>query len=219
MNKRQKIKQLKKALEILNTIEITESDYDADGIIYINIKDIQSNLEKIKKVCGILGINKHQLIADMREYQDEVLKELDLSMIVWWINIPKGVGFYYGYKKRFFIKKYKLEYLDDWRIFEKVILSETDELPLCLEKEHLAKIAIMLKKEGFCPKEFRVCEVPIAGVYCIESIAKEQGVDYFMIHEVKGKLVPHYTTLKFNKKGVNTFPCSSIKKSIEKMEC
>ncbi|WP_207695529.1 hypothetical protein DOK67_0000158 [Enterococcus sp. DIV0212c] len=39
MNKRQQKKRLKKALDVLNEIELIDSDYESEGVLYINIEN------------------------------------------------------------------------------------------------------------------------------------------------------------------------------------
>lgn len=90
------------------------------------------------------------------------------------------------------------------------------QFPDCLEKKHLAEIIVRLKKEGFEPLWFGVYEYPAEGVY---NLCSGHQKNCFCIQEVDGILVPHYTTVKRDEKGHNNFPCSTIRESIEKMEC
>lgn len=62
--------------------------------------------------------------------------------------------------------------------------------------------------------------MPTEGVYYFERAVQELGVDYFSICvESDGTLKPQYTTLEYDKNGYNTFPCDSIRESIDKHEC
>lgn len=109
------------------------------------------------------------------------------------------------------------KYNGDWKLVQGSLHEKRlNELPDCLEKDHLFIIFEMLIKEGFYPHTFYLHEYPIEGVYIC---CQEHQDNYFSIHELDGKLVPHYTTEKMNEAGYNTFPCATIKESIEKMEC
>ncbi|MDZ5760833.1 hypothetical protein RAK27_19495 [Carnobacterium maltaromaticum] len=109
------------------------------------------------------------------------------------------------------------KYNGDWKLIEgKLDFERINQLPDCLEKKHLAEIIVRLKKEEFEPFWFYVHEYPAEGVYILCSGHQN---NYFCIQEVDGSLVPHYTTLKRDEKGHNNFPCSTIRESIEKMEC
>lgn len=112
-------------------------------------------------------------------------------------------------------------YNGQWKLVEGTNLSKTQirsSLPDCLEKDHLLKISSMLRKEGYMPLDFYVCEYPIEGVYCIEDSARKK---YFTISycEEEKTLTPTYTTIKCDENGCNTFPCKTITESIEKTEC
>lgn len=116
-------------------------------------------------------------------------------------------------KERFIMKKYN----GNWRIIQGELRKERlENLPDCIEKEHLFEIIEMLKKEGFNADTFFVHEYPIEGVYIC---CQDNQENYFTIHEEKGILIPQYTTKESNEKGYNVFPCETIRESIEKTEC
>ena len=91
-----------------------------------------------------------------------------------------------------------------------------EQLPDCLEKEHLFQIREMLRNEQFDPNQFLVVEYPATGVYCCNHV---NGEKYFIIQEYEGKLAPYYTTWEMNEEGINNFPCKSIEESISLTEC
>lgn len=112
----------------------------------------------------------------------------------------------------------KKAYVLTWRDIEGTTLNEQgiSSLPSSLEKRQLDEISKMLKDEGFDNNKFKVHEYPFEGVY----VCCEDGQEnYFQVHEIKGKLIPHFVTEKFNADRINVFPCSSIKESIKLMEC
>lgn len=115
-----------------------------------------------------------------------------------------------------------MKYLNDYKVFEGKLLSEKNitGFPECLEKEHIKKVRNMLITEELNPDWFRVSELPIEGVYYFEKAVSKVGVDYFGIDAADdGTLTPTYTTIDMNENGYNNFPCTTIKESIEKMEC
>ena len=100
------------------------------------------------------------------------------------------------------------QYLDQWKVIEGSLREERiEQLPDCLEKEHLFQIREMLRNEQFDPNQFLVVEYPAT------------GEKYFIIQEYEGNLVPYYTTWEMNEEGINNFPCKSIKESISLTEC
>ncbi|EOD6233711.1 hypothetical protein ACJZQ5_002641 [Enterococcus hirae] len=108
------------------------------------------------------------------------------------------------------------QYLDQWNIIEGALTEERiNEIPDCLEKAHLFLIRKMLQKENFEPNNFIVVEYPATGIYCCNHVNNEQ---YFIIQEDNNKLVPYYTTWEINEKGINNFPCESIKQSMDLIE-
>ncbi|EOS7810564.1 hypothetical protein E4K16_RS14270 [Enterococcus hirae] len=90
-----------------------------------------------------------------------------------------------------------------------------NEIPDCLEKDHLFLIRRMLQKENFEPNNFIVVEYPATGIYCCNHI---NNGHYFIVQEEKNKLVPYYTTCDMNEDGINNFPCTSIKESMKLIE-
>lgn len=118
--------------------------------------------------------------------------------------------------------KLKKAYIDNWRMFSgKLMTGESiAAMPESLEKDHIKAAREMLITEGFNPDEFRVDEIPIEGVYYFEKAIQERGVDYFSLTvEEDGTLKPQYTTLECDENGWNTFPCNTIRESIDKHEC
>ncbi|WP_231620869.1 hypothetical protein [Carnobacterium maltaromaticum] len=110
------------------------------------------------------------------------------------------------------------KYNGDWKLIEgKLDFERIEQLPDCLEKTHLVEIIERLKKECFDPFTFYVHEYPKEGVYIC---CQEGQENYFCIQEVDCSLIPHYTTIKTDVvTGFNHFSCSTIRESIEKMEC
>lgn len=108
-------------------------------------------------------------------------------------------------------------YNGDWRLIEGSLhINRINTLPDCLEKDHLRKIVDMLQAEGFDSDTFFVKEYPINGVY---MCCQKNDNQYFSIHAVNDVLTPHFTTESLDENGYNTFPCKTIKESINKMEC
>ncbi|OTN83711.1 hypothetical protein A5819_003460 [Enterococcus sp. 7E2_DIV0204] len=94
MNKRQQKKQFKKALDVLNDIELYEADYESEGVLYILIEDNENSQLMLQEFCGLLGINKNKFIAAYGEHVDDGY--LDLVNIWLFITEPKGYTTYHS---------------------------------------------------------------------------------------------------------------------------
>ncbi|HAP9762311.1 TPA: hypothetical protein IWL43_002832, partial [Enterococcus faecium] len=71
------------------------------------------------------------------------------------------------------------QYLNQWKVIEGSLKKERiEQLPDCLEKEHLFQIREMLRNEQFDPNQFLVVEYPATGVYCCNHV---NGEKYFII--------------------------------------
>lgn len=99
MNKRQQKKRLKKALDVLNEIEVFDSDVDGDGVIYVLVDNNKVNQKKLDQFCGLMQINKRIFIKDCTDDVDE--EYIDLVSIWFHCPEPKGYAIYYGYKQGF----------------------------------------------------------------------------------------------------------------------
>lgn len=110
----------------------------------------------------------------------------------------------------------KTEYNGNYKLFQGKLLESVDAFPDCLEKQHFLTVIDMLKKEGFDPFNYRITELPIEGVYYFDLAVEQLGVDYFSVYvDDTGKLTPQYTTLAFDENRCNTFPCKTIRESID----
>lgn len=105
MNKRQQKKCLKKALDILNDIELIDSDYESEGVLYINIENNGFNRSVLEEFCGLLGIDKKKFIKSCSEDVND--KEiLDLVNIWLFIKEPKGYTTYRSPSDGFSLNRY-----------------------------------------------------------------------------------------------------------------
>ncbi len=107
MNKRQRKKRLKNALNILNDIEVVDSDIEREGVIYVLVDNTDDNREKLDKICGLLRINKKIFFKDSSENVDD--EYLDLVSIWFHYPEPRGWATYYGYKIGFVLERRKDE--------------------------------------------------------------------------------------------------------------
>lgn len=75
-----------------------------------------------------------------------------------------------------------LKFSGDWRRFEGKLLSEIREWPVdCLEILHINEICKLMERQGFDVDDYRMDELPIAGVYYVELAVAKKGVNYFCI--------------------------------------
>lgn len=105
MNKRQQKKQFKKALDVLNDIELYEADYESEGVLYILIEDDEYHRAILKEFCGLLGIDKNKFIAACGDDVDEGY--LDLVNIWLFITEPKGYTTYHITIDGFSLNRYE----------------------------------------------------------------------------------------------------------------
>ncbi|MFS7206690.1 hypothetical protein AB6831_04185 [Carnobacterium divergens] len=110
MNIRQQKKRLKKALEIINKVEVLDADYEDESVLYIHVENNEYNLECIKESCNLLGIDTRKFVksvsCDIAEYGEGLL---DLSYAwMFWIEI-KNHRIWHSSKNGFFLKKVKEE--------------------------------------------------------------------------------------------------------------
>lgn len=104
MNKRQQKKQFKKALDVLNDIELYEADYESEGVLYILIEDNENSQLMLQEFCGLLGIDKNKFIAACGEDVDE--DYLDLVNIWLFIKEPNGYTTYHSSVNGFSLIRY-----------------------------------------------------------------------------------------------------------------
>lgn len=107
MNKRQQKKRLKKALDVLNDIEVFDSDADGDGVIYVLVENDKLSRAKLNKFCGMMRINKRIFMKDCTDDVDE--EYIDLVSIWFHCPEPKDYAVYYGYKEGFVLKAWNEE--------------------------------------------------------------------------------------------------------------
>ena len=104
MNKRQQKKQFKKALDVLNDIELYEADYESEGVLYILIEDNENSQLMLQEFCGLLGIDKSKFIAACGEDVDKGY--LDLVNIWLFTTEPKGYTTYHSPSDGFSLNRY-----------------------------------------------------------------------------------------------------------------
>lgn len=108
MNIRQKKKRLKKALEIMNKVEVLDTDYECKSVLYIHAENNEYNLERIKESCNLLRIDTRKFTksvsCDIADYGEKLL---DLSYAwMFWTEI-KNYQIWHSSKRGFFLKKVK----------------------------------------------------------------------------------------------------------------
>ncbi|WP_429949365.1 hypothetical protein [Enterococcus sp. AZ101] len=104
MNKRQQKKRLKKALDILNEIQVIDSDYETEGVLYILVEDNGYSRLMIEKHCGLLGLDKKKFIQACREEQED--NELDFAKAWYLWNEINGSAIYHSSKNGFSLERW-----------------------------------------------------------------------------------------------------------------
>lgn len=104
MNQRQQKKKLKKALELLNIIEVLDSDCDGESVMNITVEDNVLNRDILFMFCDVLRIPKRTFLNLLKVDGDD-FGELDLSMAFIYFNNPKGYETWYHTRYGFTLKK------------------------------------------------------------------------------------------------------------------
>lgn len=108
MNKRQQKKRLKKALNVLNEIQVIDSDYESEGVLYILVEDDGYSRLKIEEHCGLLGLDKKKFINKCRENIEDNTLDFANAWYLW--HEIKGYAIYHGSKNGFSLKRWNEEY-------------------------------------------------------------------------------------------------------------
>lgn len=104
MNQRQQKKKLKNALEILNTIEVLDSDCDSESVVNITVEDSALNRGTVSMFCDVLEVPKRTFLNLLKVDGDD-FGELDLTMAFIYFTNPKGYETWYHTRYGFTLKR------------------------------------------------------------------------------------------------------------------
>ena len=104
MNQRHQKKTLKKALELLNTIEVLDSDCDSESVMNITVEDNVLNRDILFMFCDVLEVPKRTFLNFLKVDGDNS-GELDLSMAFIYFTNPKGYETWYHTRYGFTLKR------------------------------------------------------------------------------------------------------------------
>ena len=104
MNQRHQKKTLKKALELLNTIEVLGSDCDSESVVNITVEDNVLNRDILFMFCDVLEVPKRTFLNFLKVDGDNS-GELDLSMAFIYFTNPKGYETWYHTRYGFTLKR------------------------------------------------------------------------------------------------------------------
>lgn len=104
MNQRQQKKRLKKALELLNTIEVLDSDCDGESVMNITVEDNVLNRGIVSMFCDVLEVPKRTFLNLLKVDGDDS-DELDLTMAFIYFTNPKGYETWYHTRYGFTLKR------------------------------------------------------------------------------------------------------------------
>lgn len=104
MKARQRKKNLKKAIELLNSLFVEEFDSDGDGILYINVSDSEATRATINKICALQDLNRDGMLHAIQENQNEMSidtePQIDLVFVYEYMRMPKNQDLVFSYKNR-----------------------------------------------------------------------------------------------------------------------
>lgn len=108
MKRRQAVKSVKKVVDILNSINVTEVDFDGDSMIYINAEDTKDTREKVQVICKLLKISYKKIEGRWNELKEfyEGTGEIDILEVFYLASFPKFTNISYSYKNKFQLVKY-----------------------------------------------------------------------------------------------------------------
>lgn len=104
MNQRQQKKKFKKALELLNTIGVLDSDCDGESVMNITVEDSVRNRGIVSMFCDVLEVPKRTFLNFLKVDGDNS-GELDLSMAFTYFTNPKGCETWYYTRYGFTLKR------------------------------------------------------------------------------------------------------------------
>lgn len=104
MNQRQQKKKLKNALEILNNIEVLDSDCDSESVVNITVEDSVRNRGIVSMFCDVLEVPKRTFLNLLKVDGDD-FGELDLTMAFIYFTNPKGYETWYHTRYGFTLKR------------------------------------------------------------------------------------------------------------------
>lgn len=104
MNQRQQKKKLKNALEILNTIEVLDSDCDSESVMNITVEDSVRNRGIVSMFCDVLEVPKRTFLNLLKVDGDDS-DELALSMAFIYFTNPKVYETWYHTRYGFTLKR------------------------------------------------------------------------------------------------------------------
>lgn len=92
----------------MNKVEVLDTDYEDESVLYIHVENCGYNLERINESCNLLGIDTRKFVksasCDIAEYGENLL---DLSYAwMFWTEI-KNYRIWHSSKHGFFLKKVK----------------------------------------------------------------------------------------------------------------
>lgn len=104
MKARQRKKNLKKAIELLNSLFVEEFDSDGEGILYINVSDSEATRATINKICALQNLNRDGMLHAIHENQKECSidtdPQIDLVLVYEYMRMPKNQDLTFSYRNR-----------------------------------------------------------------------------------------------------------------------
>lgn len=109
MKARQLKKNLRKAIELLNELDVEDYDFDSEGILYINIEDTQQNRGVLNRICSLMKLNRYGIFHDMEaskeDFSPDDEPQIDLGYLIGYLRTPKNLDLFFNVKKGFSLKR------------------------------------------------------------------------------------------------------------------
>lgn len=109
MKARQLKKNLRKAVALMNTLDVEDYDFDSEGILYINVKDNEHSVSVINRVCSLLHLDRYGTFRDIRAWQKEFCTDpepqIDLVYLISNLVTPKKSVLFFHVNNGFSLKR------------------------------------------------------------------------------------------------------------------
>jgi hypothetical protein len=114
MKARQEKKNFKKAIRLMNDINVEDWDAESEGLLYVYVEDNSQTRQALKSICGLLKIDHINLTREINKNQEEDLYSeplVDLVQLYMFLKVPKKRDIFFNGANGFSLKPVPQELL------------------------------------------------------------------------------------------------------------
>lgn len=107
MKARQEKKNFKKAIDLLNELNVEDWDAESEGILYVYVEDNANSRKILNRVCGLLKLDHGGFMNLIRINQEENVHPeplIDLVYLYNFIKFPRRLDLFFSGKNGFSLK-------------------------------------------------------------------------------------------------------------------